>query len=71
MSMWATFPDVIVTDYGYFILRYAKDLESGEADFEARKETETEETPGPTRRTTHIPPLSTPFWMKRTFRSAI
>ena len=25
--------DVIVTDYGYFILRYAKDLESGEADF--------------------------------------
>ena len=36
--------DVIVTDYGYFILRYAKDLESGEADFEARKETETEET---------------------------
>ena len=36
--------DVIVTDYGYFILRYAKDLESGEVDFEARKETETEET---------------------------
>ena len=36
--------DVIVTDYGFFILRYAKDLESGEADFEARKETETEET---------------------------
>ena len=36
--------DVIVTDYGYFILRYARDLESGEADFEARKETETEET---------------------------
>ena len=36
--------DVIVTDYGYFILRYAKDLESGEADFEARMETETEET---------------------------
>ena len=36
--------DVIVTDYGYFILRSAKDLESGEADFEARKETETEET---------------------------
>ena len=36
--------DVIVTDYGYFILRYAKDLESGEADFEARKETEAEET---------------------------
>ena len=36
--------DVIVTDYGYFILRYAKDLESGEADFEARKEIETEET---------------------------
>ncbi len=30
--------DVIVTDYGYFILRYAKDLESGEADFETRKE---------------------------------
>ncbi len=36
--------DVIVTDYGYFILRYAKDMESGEADFETRKETETEET---------------------------
>ncbi len=36
--------DVIVTDYGYFILRYAKDLESGEADFETRKEIETEET---------------------------
>ena len=36
--------DVIVTDYGYFILRYVKDLESGEADFEARKEIETEET---------------------------
>ena len=30
--------DVITTDYGYFILRYAKDLESGEADFESRKE---------------------------------
>ena len=36
--------DVIVTDYGYFILRYAKDLESGEVDFEARKDAETEET---------------------------
>ena len=36
--------DVIVTDYGYFILRYAKDLESGEVDFESRRESETEET---------------------------
>lgn len=35
--------DVIATDYGYFILRYAKDLETGEVDFESRKETETEE----------------------------
>lgn len=35
--------DVITTDYGYFILRYAKDLETGEVDFESRKETETEE----------------------------
>ena len=35
--------DVIITDYGYFILRYAKDLETGEVDFESRKETETEE----------------------------
>ena len=35
--------DVIVTDYGYFILRYASDLTAGEADFESRKETETEE----------------------------
>ena len=34
---------VITTDYGYFILRYAKDLETGEVDFESRKETETEE----------------------------
>ena len=31
--------DVIVTDYGYFILRYASDLTAGEADFESRKET--------------------------------
>ena len=36
--------DVIETDYGYFILRYAKDLEAGEADFESRKDAETEET---------------------------
>ena len=35
--------DVITADYGYFILRYAKDLETGEVDFESRKETETEE----------------------------
>lgn len=35
--------DVITNDYGYFILRYAKDLETGEVDFESRKETETEE----------------------------
>ena len=36
--------DVIETDYGYFILRYAKDLEAGEADFETRKDAQTEET---------------------------
>ena len=35
--------DVITTDYGYFILRYAKDLTAGEADFEPRKDAETEE----------------------------
>ena len=35
--------DVIVTDYGYFILKYAKDLEAGAVDFESRKEAETEE----------------------------
>ncbi len=35
--------DVIVTDYGYFILCYAQDLESGVADFEERKEIETAE----------------------------
>ena len=35
--------DVIVTDYGYFILRYADDFVAGAADFEARKEIETEE----------------------------
>ena len=35
--------DVIATDYGYFILRYAKDLTAGEADFESRKDAETEE----------------------------
>ena len=34
---------VIETDYGFFILSYARDLESGEADFEARRETETAE----------------------------
>ena len=36
--------DIITTDYGYFILRYAKDLTAGEADFESRKDAETEET---------------------------
>ena len=36
--------DIITTDYGYFILRYAKDLTAGEADFEFRKDAETEET---------------------------
>ena len=36
--------DVIATDYGYFILRYAKNLEAGEVDFESRKDAETEET---------------------------
>ena len=36
--------DVIETDYGYFVLRYAKDLEAGEVDFESRKDAETEET---------------------------
>ena len=35
--------DVIVTDYGYFILRYAKDLTPGEVDFDSRKEAETAE----------------------------
>ena len=35
--------DVIVTDYGYFILRYADDFVAGAADFEARKAIETEE----------------------------
>ena len=35
--------DVIVTDYGYFILRYAKDLTPGEVDFDSRKEDETAE----------------------------
>ena len=35
--------DVIVTDYGYFILKYVRDLESGAADFESRKEAETAE----------------------------
>ncbi|MBR5561163.1 MAG: peptidylprolyl isomerase [Clostridia bacterium] len=34
---------VIVTDYGYFILRYADDFAAGAADFEARKDIETEE----------------------------
>jgi len=36
------FSGVIATDYGYFILCYAKDLESGAVDFEARKTQETE-----------------------------
>jgi len=35
--------DVIVTDYGYFILKYAADLTAGAADFEPRKEAETAE----------------------------
>ena len=35
--------DVIVTDYGYFILKYAADLTAGAADFEARREAETAE----------------------------
>ena len=34
---------VIVTDYGYFILRYADDFAAGAADFEVRKDIETEE----------------------------
>ena len=35
--------DVIVTDYGYFILKYAADIEPGSVDFETRKEAETAE----------------------------
>lgn len=35
--------DVIVTDYGYYILSYVEDLTPGEADFEPLKESETEE----------------------------
>ena len=35
--------DVVTTDFGYFIFRYAEDLTAGPADFEARKETETAE----------------------------
>ena len=35
--------DVVVTDYGYFILRYAGDFTPGEADFDSRKDAETEE----------------------------
>ena len=35
--------DVVATDYGYFILCYAKDLEAGTVDFESRKAQETEE----------------------------
>ena len=35
--------DVIVTDYGYFILKYAQDLTAGGVDFEPRKEAETAE----------------------------
>lgn len=35
--------DVIVTDYGYFILSYAQDLTAGAVDFESRKDAETEE----------------------------
>ena len=33
--------DVVTTDYGYFIFRYADDLTAGSADFEARREAET------------------------------
>ena len=36
--------DVIVTDYGYFILKYAADIPAGTVDFETRKEAETQET---------------------------
>ncbi|MBR4039808.1 MAG: peptidylprolyl isomerase [Clostridia bacterium] len=36
--------DVIVTDFGYFILKYAADLTAGTADFEPRREAETAET---------------------------
>ncbi|MBR5224901.1 MAG: peptidylprolyl isomerase [Clostridia bacterium] len=35
--------EVLVTEYGYFILRYAQDLTAGAVDFEARKAQETEE----------------------------
>ena len=35
--------DVIVTDYGYFILSYAQDLTAGAVDFESRKDAEMEE----------------------------
>ena len=35
--------DVIVTEYGYFILKYAADLTAGSVDFEPRKEAETAE----------------------------
>lgn len=35
--------DVIVTDYGYFILKYADNLTAGGVDFEPRKEAETAE----------------------------
>ena len=35
--------DVITTEYGYFILKYAADLTAGSVDFEPRKEAETAE----------------------------
>jgi len=35
--------DVITTEYGYFIIKYASDFTAGAADFEARKDAETEE----------------------------
>ena len=35
--------DVITTEYGYFILKYAADLTAGSAEFEPRKEAETVE----------------------------
>jgi len=35
--------DVVTTDFGYFIFRYAEDLTAGPVDYEARKEAETAE----------------------------
>ena len=36
--------DVIVTEQGYFILKYVQDMTAGAVDFESRKETETAQT---------------------------